>query len=91
FTKHMEKKDFAKLADEVTSASLKANDFSKKQLAEKYDNIFNGIGAYDLNVSKVKVEKQDKGNGYQFTYDVTMKTSLGKLNKLSYKGVLTEE
>nr|WGD97773.1 NTF2-like N-terminal transpeptidase domain-containing protein [Bacillus safensis] len=91
FTKHMEKKDFTKLADEVTSASLKANDFSKKQLAEKYDNIFNGIGAYDLNISKLNVEKQDKGNGYQFSYDITMKTSLGKLHKLSYKGILSEE
>ncbi|MEH7800529.1 NTF2-like N-terminal transpeptidase domain-containing protein, partial [Bacillus pumilus] len=91
FTKQMEKKDFTKLADEVTSASLKANDFSKKQLAEKYDNIFNGIGAYDLNISKLNVEKQDKGNGYQFSYDVTMKTSFGKLHKLSYKGVLSEQ
>lgn len=91
FTKQLEKKDFTKLADEVTSTSLKANDFSKKQLAEKYDNIFNGIGAYDLNISKLNVEKQDKGNEYQFSYDVTMKTSFGKLHKLSYKGVLSEE
>ncbi|MFP7241080.1 penicillin-binding transpeptidase domain-containing protein [Bacillus altitudinis] len=91
FTKHLEKKEFTKLADEVTSGSLKANDFSKKQLAEKYDHIFSGIGANELNVSNVNVEKQDKGNGYQFTYEVTMKTSLGKLNKLSYKGVLSEE
>ncbi|MFS0657040.1 penicillin-binding transpeptidase domain-containing protein [Bacillus sp. 179-C3.3 HS] len=91
FTKQIEKQDFTKLSDEVTSASLKANDFSKEQLAEKYDNIFSGIGAYDLKVSNLNVEKQDKGNGYEFSYDVTMKTSLGKLNKLSYSGVLSEE
>lgn len=91
FTKQIEKKDFTKLADQITSSSLKANDFSKKQVAEKYENIFSGIGAYDLNVSNVKVEKQDKENRYQFTYDVAMKTSLGKLTKLSYKGVLSEE
>ncbi|MDM5297184.1 penicillin-binding transpeptidase domain-containing protein [Bacillus pumilus] len=91
FTKRIEKKDFTKLADQVTSASLKANDFSKKQLAEKYDNIFNGIGAYDLDVSNIKVEKQDKENGYQFSYDVSMKTSFGKLTKQSYRGVLSEE
>ncbi|AOZ88024.1 penicillin-binding protein [Bacillus xiamenensis] len=91
FTNQLKKKDFTKLADEVTSTSLKGNDFSKKQLAEKYDNIFSGIGAHDVNISKLKVEKQDKGDGYEFTYDVTMKTSLGKLNKLSYKGVLSKE
>nr|WP_256449798.1 NTF2-like N-terminal transpeptidase domain-containing protein [Stutzerimonas stutzeri] len=42
---------------------MKANDFSKKQLAEKYDHIFSGIGANDLNVSNVNVENRTKEMG----------------------------
>ncbi|MGE6631678.1 penicillin-binding transpeptidase domain-containing protein [Bacillus sp. NPDC077027] len=91
FTQNIEKKSYTKLADNVTASSLKTNDFTKKQLTEKYNNIFNGIGATDINVSNVKVEKQEKSNQYTFTYDMTLTTSLGKLSKQSYQGLISEE
>lgn len=74
----------------VDEASIKSSGYDDEQLVEKYQTIYTGIEAQGIKSRDVSVEK-DKAGDYILTYGLEMTTTLGKLEKLSYKTTLKKE
>lgn len=89
FTKDLEKQKFDDLDQLVSSKKSDNSDYATQDIADKYQTIFSGITAENIDVKDLKVKK-DKDT-YTFTYTLSMTTALGKLKDLDYKGTLTEE
>lgn len=68
----------------LSQESLKSKNFSEKQVKEKYQNIYGGIGVHDIKMNNLSV----KGN--QFNYTLILHTSLGEPLKQKYQGTLTK-
>lgn len=68
----------------LSQESLKSKNFSEKQVKEKYQNIYGGIGVHDIKMNSLSV----KGN--QFNYTLILHTSLGEPLEQKYQGTLTK-
>ena len=52
------------------------------QVAEKYQTIFSGIDAANIKGSKITLSDDVKNADYQFTYQLSLTTSLGEIKDL---------
>ncbi|WP_088810202.1 MULTISPECIES: penicillin-binding transpeptidase domain-containing protein [Listeria] len=91
FTNQIARENYAKLDTYVTSKSLKAVDFTKKDLETKYTTVFGGLGVKDVQVDNLQVTPGENSRTYDLTYDLNMQTSLGKLKTQSYKSTISKE
>lgn len=83
----LKKQDFDTLPSLLTKDATKRNDFSTKEIVEKYQAIYPGIGADNLVAKKIKVNEKS-ADTYTFSYSLTMTTSLGELKDLNYQGII---
>ena len=74
FTKALEKQDFKKLSQLVTSESLKKVDYTKESLVDKYTVIFDGINASKLKISDLSVTPIENKSEFKLTYTLNMQT-----------------
>lgn len=84
FLNHLSKQEFDKLPENLEEASFEENGYDTKSVVEKYQNIFPNIGAEGIKSSKLSVTRKDK-KVFDLTYQLSMTTSLGKLNNLAYQ------
>lgn len=70
--------------DYLSPDSLKSLDFSKKQVKEKYQNIFGGIGIHGIDIKKLAIEDN------YFEYSLVMHTSLGQPLEQKYTGTFSK-
>lgn len=91
FTNQLAVQKYTQLGDQVTSKSLKDLGFTKKEMEEKYETIFNGLGVKNIKVSNLNVTPGENSHSYQLTYDLNMQTSLGKLKTQNYKSTISKE
>ncbi len=91
FTNQIAQEKYAKLSTYVTSKSLKAVDFTKKDLEAKYTTVFGGLGIKNVQVDNLHVTPGENSRTYDLTYDLNMQTSLGKLKTQSYKSTISKE
>jgi cell division protein FtsI/penicillin-binding protein 2 len=91
FTNQLAAQKYTQLGDQVTSKSLKDLGFTKKEMEEKYETIFNGLGVKNIKVSNLNVTPGENSHSYQLTYDLNMQTSLGKLKTQNYKSTISKE
>lgn len=73
----------------LTDASLKDNGFTAETVEEKYQNIFSGISASNIEAKDIEIEKAD--DGYDFSYTLSLNTGLGALKNQKYSGTLTDD
>lgn len=90
FVAELEKQKFTDLDQLVSAKKANNSDYAVKDIVTKYENIFAGISAENITVSKEKVNKTASGS-YTFSYTLSMSTALGELKNLNYKGSLSEE
>lgn len=83
----LKKQDFDKLPSLLVEDSAERNGFSDKEITEKYQAIYSGVGADQLDAKNIKVTQKD-GNTYDFSYTLSMNTSLGELKSLKYEGIV---
>lgn len=88
FTKALEKQDFKKLSQLVTSESLKKVDYTKESLVDKYTVIFDGINASKLKISDLSVTPIENKPEFKLTYTLNMQTNLGKFDEEKYEAIL---
>ncbi|WP_311773252.1 penicillin-binding protein PBP4(5) [Listeria booriae] len=91
FTTNIKKQKFTKLSDDVTKQSLKQSGFTAKEMEAKYETVYTGIDARDINVSNLKVSYDDSKKKYNLAYSLTMTTTLGKMDKQNYKATISSE
>lgn len=88
FTAAFKKQDFAKMSQLVTTNSLKKANYTTDSLEDKYNAIFEGIGAKNLKVTNVKVTEVKGKEDFKLSYTLNMETDLGKFHEESYQTTL---
>lgn len=74
----------------VSEDSLASTGFTADEVSAKYEAIFTGIGAESFKASGIEVTPNDKDSDqFNFQYNGSLTTSLGKLTELSYSGTIT--
>lgn len=75
----------------ILSDSAERNGYTNDQVAEKYQTIFSGIDAANIKGSKITLSDDVKNADYQFTYQLSLTTSLGEIKDLNYSGTIKFE
>lgn len=91
FIENLSKNKFDKLPSLILSDSAERNGYTNDQVAEKYQTIFSGIDAANINGSKITLSDDVKNADYQFTYQLSLTTSLGEIKDLNYSGTIKFE
>lgn len=60
-------------------------------MEDKYQAVYDGIGAKDIKVKNLKSVYDDKENKFNLTYELEMRTSLGKLATQKYKTTISKQ
>lgn len=90
FIKTLNENQFDALPALMTPKSLQDNEYDKKQLIEKYQAIFTGIGVENYASDDLTVSKSTKNDdAYDFTYTASMSSTLGELTNITYSGRIT--
>lgn len=91
FIENLSKNKFDKLPSLILSDSAERNGYINDQVAEKYQTIFSGIDAANIKGSKITLSDDVKNADYQFTYQLSLTTSLGEIKDLNYSGTIKFE
>ncbi|MGF1948166.1 penicillin-binding transpeptidase domain-containing protein [Enterococcus gallinarum] len=91
FIENLSKNKFDKLLSLILSDSAERNGYTNDQVAEKYQTIFSGIDAANIKGSKITLSDDVKDADYQFTYQLSLTTSLGEIKDLNYSGTIKFE
>ena len=91
FIENLSKNKFDKVPSLILSDSAERNGYTNDQVAEKYQTIFSGIDAANIKGSKITLSDDVKNADYQFTYQLSLTTSLGEIKDLNYSGTIKFE
>lgn len=91
FIENLSKNKFDKLPSLILSDSAERNGYTNDQVAEKYQTVFSGIDAANIKGSKITLSDDVKDADYQFTYQLSLTTSLGEIKDLNYSGTIKFE
>lgn len=91
FIENLSKNKFDKLPSLILSDSAERNGYTNDQVAKKYQTIFSGIDAANIKGSKITLSDDVKNADYQFTYQLSLTTSLGEIKDLNYSGTIKFE
>ncbi|MHC5249338.1 penicillin-binding protein PBP4(5) [Enterococcus sp. LJL90] len=89
FTDSLTAADYEALPDLLVSDESQKSDYSDQEIVEKYQAVYGGVGAENISVENISVTASDEG--YDFTYDLSMTTSVGELPDLQYSGTVVLE
>ncbi len=90
FVTELNKGDYEKAVALIQVDNKGKNSFSKKEVLEKYQNIYGAVDVKGIEVSNLKIDKKDSDT-YTFGYKAKMNTTLGELKGLSYEGTLSKK
>lgn len=90
FVTELNKGDYEKAVALIQVDNKGKNRFSKKEVLEKYQNIYGAVDVKGIEVSNLKIDKKDSDT-YTFGYKAKMNTTLGELKGLSYEGTLSKK
>ncbi|AIS61666.1 penicillin-binding transpeptidase domain-containing protein [Listeria ivanovii] len=91
FTSNLAKEKYDKLGNNVTTASLRKVEVTAKEMEAKYQAVYGGIGAENIKVKNLKSVYDDNTNKFNLTYELEMRTSLGKLATQKYKTTISKQ
>lgn len=90
FIEALEERDYQRLAEMFSSASLEKINYTKEEAQERYETIFNGIGVTDIQAENVSVQENEETNQFELSYNLHMTTSLGELEPQAYQTTLEQ-
>ena len=91
FITALEKQDYTAMSQLVSEESLTTIDYTKESMAERYETVYGGVGAAELNVSDNTTVTQEEGaDHYDLSYTVNMETALGTLDEKKYETTLSK-
>lgn len=82
--------DFDTFVSTLSAQSVSEFDYTDEELAERYETIFQGIGANDLAVMDQELLLDEETDQYTLAYTLRMDTVLGRLDDLRYETVIQE-
>ncbi|MER2132148.1 MAG: penicillin-binding transpeptidase domain-containing protein [Carnobacterium inhibens] len=91
FITALEEQDYTAMSQLISEESLTAIDYTKESMAERYETVYGGVGAAELNASDDITVTQDEGaDHYDLSYTVNMETALGTLDEKKYETTLSK-
>src|SRR5690625_449764 len=79
FIEALEAKDYDQLTNTLSPSSLEEIGYTEEKVKERYETIYGGIGANDLEVDHMELEESEEDNSFVLRYDLNVTTSLGEL------------
>lgn len=89
FVKTLQDGTYQKTAKNLTAISIKKSGYTKEQVIEKYQSVFSGIGASNIKLDDLVVDK--KNGTYHFSYKLSINTGFGQLKNQAYSGTLSDD
>ncbi|MDT2639836.1 penicillin-binding transpeptidase domain-containing protein [Enterococcus dongliensis] len=89
FVKTLQDGTYQKTAKNLTAVSIKKSGYTKEQVIEKYQSVFSGIGASNIKLDDLVVDK--KNGTYHFSYKLSINTGFGQLKNQAYSGTLSDD
>lgn len=86
----LKSKNTAELVTLFSEESINESSYTREEIGERYDAIFSGIGASNLQETAYEIEMNFDTEEYRFAYTLAMDTSLGKLEDLNYQATYSE-
>lgn len=86
----LEEQNMEQFVTLLNTESLQEEGYEPEELKERYEAIFSGIGASEIQASEVLIELNEEEDRYEFSYHLSMETSLERLENLAYQTVLVE-
>lgn len=86
----LKSKNTAELVTLFSEESINESTYTREEIGERYDAIFSGIGASNLQETAYEIEMNFDTEEYRFAYTLAMDTSLGKLEDLNYQATYSE-
>ncbi|WP_171509554.1 penicillin-binding transpeptidase domain-containing protein [Niallia circulans] len=77
-------KEYEKLGEVLEKDSYDSLGYTLKEVIDKYDHIFNGINIDGIHASNMDLKKINR-NEQELTYQLSLTTSLGRLDKINYQ------
>lgn len=82
--------EFETYASYLSEESLTDYNYTENELAERYDSVFQGIGANNMSIQEYSVQLDEESNIYTVEYSMSMDTVLGSIPSLTYQTVIVE-
>jgi len=81
---------FDEFVDTLDEQSVEDGGYTKEELSERYDTIFQSIGVDELAVSSQEILFDEETDTYSFTYNADMTTVLGDVENLEFQAMIIE-
>lgn len=88
FIESLETQNYAQLADVLSASSLEKIDYTKEEVTERYETIYDGIGVNEVKVNNIEFFESEDNDSFTLHYDLNLITSLGELETQSYEAKL---
>ena len=82
---NLSRADYEKVAVSFSTESLKNGGVTEEEIAEKYQNIYGGIGVKEIKIKTIQVEDQN------VSYKLSMQTDLGQLKEQAFQTTIDKE
>lgn len=87
----LEEQDMETFSALLSQDSLQEAGYSTEEVQQRYEAVFTGIGASDIEASNVEFNLNEETDLFELSYDLSMETSLGALENLEYATSMLEE
>lgn len=91
FITALEKQDYDRLTSLLSPESLKQENTTAEEVAERYEAIYGGIGLANVETNDIEVSKSEDTKQYTVAFKASMSSALGELPDQSYTFDLKEE
>ncbi|WP_071848954.1 penicillin-binding transpeptidase domain-containing protein [Alkalibacterium sp. 20] len=81
---------FEDYAETLSEQSVTAEGYTKQELAERYETIFQAIGVDEVEIIDHEIIYDEETDVYSFTYSLGMTTVLGEIETLNYQSAIYE-
>lgn len=86
----LEEQNVEQLASLLSEASLEGVEYTREEVQARYEAIFSGIGASEIEASDVLLHLNEETDVFELDYVLSMDTSLERLDGLHYETTLEE-
>lgn len=82
--------DMTEFVTLLSEESISEAPYTREEIGERYETIFSGIGAGNIDNMEYELVLDEETDQYKFSYTLAMDTSLGRLEDLKYQTTFSE-
>lgn len=90
YTEALESQNMEEYALLLSASSLQEAGYSAEELQERYETIYSGIGASNIEASQIDFQLNDETDQFELSYELSMDTSLERIENLAFATTFEE-